>query len=160
VSEKGEFKVEDGAIVVRGNRAHCFTEKSFKNFDFKCEVQTTPGSNSGIYFHTDYEETWPTKGYEVQVNCSHSDPVKNGSLWGVVKSYDPIAKDGEWYTMEIIVKGQNITTKVNDKVVIDYVEPEGVTAGRRIGQGSMAFQAHDPKSVVRYRNVRIKPLAD
>ena len=93
-------------------------------------------------------------------SCSFGDPVKNGSLWGVVKSYDPIAKDGEWYTMEIIVKGQNIVTKVNDKIVVDYTEPEGVTASRRIGKGSIALQAHDPESMVKYRNLKIKPLAD
>jgi hypothetical protein len=30
---------------------------------------TTPGSNSGIYFHTIYQEaSWPEKGFEVQVN--------------------------------------------------------------------------------------------
>jgi hypothetical protein len=38
----------------------------FKNFEFRAEVMTTPGSNSGLYFHTAYQESsWPTKGYEV-----------------------------------------------------------------------------------------------
>lgn len=158
ISENGQFQIEDGAVVIRGRRAHMFTEQEFKDFDFKCEVMTTPGSNSGIYIHTAYAETWPRLGYEVQVNCTHSDPVKNGSLWGVVKSYDPIAKDNEWFTMQITVRGKNIVTRVNDKVVVDYTEPEGVTDARRIGKGSIALQAHDPKSVVRYRNLRIKPL--
>lgn len=160
ISEKGKFTVEDGAIVVRGNRAHLFTEKEFKNFDVKCEIMTKAGSNSGFYFHTQYIEEWPKLGYEVQVNCSHSDPVKNGSLWGVVKSYDPIAKDDEWYTLEVIVKGKTIVTKVNGKVVVDYTEPEGVTADRRIGKGSFAIQAHDPKSEVRFRNISVKELPE
>ena len=159
-SEKGDFRVEKGAIVVRGERAHLFTEKSFKNFDFKCEIMTEPGSNSGIYFHTSHEETWPSRGYEVQVNCTHTDPVRNGSLWGVVKVYQPNAKDNEWYTMQITVNGQNVVTRVNGKLVVDYTELPGVTSGRRIDKGSIAFQAHDPKSVIRYRNVRIKPLPD
>ena len=158
ISENGQFTVEDGCIVVRGKRAHLFTKKTFKDFHFKTEIKTEPGANSGLYFHTKHEETWPTRGYEVQVNCSHSDPVKNGSLWGVVRNFDPIAKDNEWYTMEIIVKGKDVITKVNGKTVVHYTELEGVTAGRRIDQGSMAIQAHDPKSIIRYRNVQIKPL--
>lgn len=160
VSENGEFKVEDGAIVVRGKKAHLFTEKEFKNFEFKGEIMTTPGSNSGFYFHTKYIEDWPKLGYEVQVNCTHSDPVKNGSLWGVVKSYDAIAKDNEWYTLEVTVKGKNIVTKVNGKVVVDYVEPEGITADRRIGKGSFAIQAHDPKSEARFRNLKVRELPE
>ena len=32
-SENGDFRVEDGAIVVRGNRAHLFSEQEFKNFE-------------------------------------------------------------------------------------------------------------------------------
>lgn len=157
-SENGDFRVEDGAIVVRGKRAHLFTEKQFENFDFKCEVMTSPGSNSGIYLHTEYEETWPSKGYEVQVNCTHGDPVKNGSLWGVVKAYEPNASDDEWFAMQITVQGKNIVTRVNGKIVVDYTELAGVTASRRIDKGSIAFQAHDPKSVVRYRNVKVREL--
>lgn len=157
-SENGKFSVEKGAIVVRGKRAHLFTLVEYKDFDFRCEIMTEPGSNSGIYFHTRYEETWPTQGYEVQVNCTHRDPVKNGSLWGVVKNYDARVKDNEWYSMRITVKGQDIVTRVNGEIVVDYTEPVGVTAARRIGKGSIALQAHDPDSVVRYRNVEVKEL--
>lgn len=157
-SENGNFSVEDGAIVVRGNRAHLFTIREYQNFDFTCEIMTQPGSNSGIYFHTVYEETWPSRGYEVQVNCTHSDPVKNGSLWGVVKNYNARVKDNEWYAMQITVEDQNIVTRVNGEIVVDYTEPAGVTAARRIGKGSIALQAHDPKSVVKYRNIRLKKL--
>ncbi len=157
-SENGDFRVEDGAIVVRGKRAHLFTEKEFKNFEFKCEVMTQPNSNSGLYFHTQYEESWPGRGYEVQVNTSHGDPVKNGSLWGVVRSFESIATDNEWFTLEVKVEGKHVVTKVNGKVIVDYNELEGVTAGRRIDKGAFAIQAHDPKSVVRYRNIVVKRL--
>lgn len=159
-SEKGEFAVEDGCLVVRGKKAHLFTDKEFKNFDVKCEIMTKPGSNSGFYFHTKYYEDWPKDGYEVQVNCSHTDPVRNGSIYNVVKNYDPIARDNEWYKFEVIVKGKNVVTKINDKIVVDFTEPEGVTGDRRLGKGSFAIQAHDPKSEVRYRNIMVKELPD
>lgn len=158
ISEDGDFKVEDGNIVVRGERAHLFTEKSFKDFEFECEVMTEPGSNSGIYFHTKYEESWPSVGYEAQVNVTQGDPVKTGSLYNVVKLYETPAKDNEWWKQTIIVKGKNIVIKINGKIVIDYTEPEGVTGPRKLSEGSFAFQAHDAKSVVRYRNIRVKPI--
>lgn len=160
ISEKGEWKVEDGAIITPPQRSHLFTAQEFKNFEFKAEVLTTPGSNSGIYFHTKYEETFPNTGYECQINCTHRDPVKNASLYNVVKIFEPNAKDDEWYTVEIIVKGKDITTKVNGKIVVNYIEPEGVTGGRKLSKGPFALQGHDPKSVVKYRKIMVKALPD
>lgn len=64
------FTVENGMIVVNGETAHLFYngdvhQHDFKNFEFKAELMTLPGSNSGIYFHTAYQQGgWPEKGYE------------------------------------------------------------------------------------------------
>ena len=164
---KDSWKVEDGALVCHGPRSHLFytgDEKPFVNFEFKAEVMTTPGSNAGIYFHTRYQqEGWPKYGYEAQVNITHGDPKKTGSLYGVVDVADPPAKDNEWWTQHIIVKGQRIIIKINDKVVVDYTEPKDkpATSGqveRRLDKGTFAFQAHDPKSKVFFRNVQVKRL--
>jgi hypothetical protein len=161
ISENGKWKVEDGLIVVNGERSHLFTDEEFKNFIFKAEVKTTPGSNSGIYFHTKFQETgWPDLGHEAQVNVSHGDPVKTGSLYNVVKLYKTPAKDNEWWTQTVIVKGRQIIIKVNDEVVVNYTEPKDVEGGRKLSQGSFALQAHDPKSVAYYRNIRAKRLPD
>ncbi|MGH7199534.1 MAG: 3-keto-disaccharide hydrolase, partial [Planctomycetaceae bacterium] len=161
LSENGQIEVQDGKIVIKGPRSHLFTEQSFKDFHFKADVMTTPGSNSGIYFHTEYqEEGWPTKGHEAQVNVTHRDPVKTGSLYGIVKLYETPAKDNEWWTQEIIVRGKQITIKVNGKTVVDYTEPDDVEGGRKLSSGRFALQAHDPDSVVYYRNIKVQPLGD
>ena len=161
ISDNGKWKVEEGEIVANGARSHLFTEQEFKNFILKAEVKTTPGSNSGIYFHTKFQETgWPEKGHEAQVNVSHTDPVKTGSLYNVVKRFKTPAKDNEWWTQTVIVKGRHIVIKVNDEVVVNYAEPENVKGGRKISEGSFALQAHDPKSVVYFRNIRVKRLPD
>src|SRR5215471_14229312 len=82
--EEGTFSVQDGMIVVHGPRSHLYYvgnvgNHDFKNFEFKAEVMTTPGSNSGIYFHTAYQDKgWPDKGFEVQVNNSHTDWKRTG----------------------------------------------------------------------------------
>jgi len=83
------FSVVDGSIQVFGERVHAFYEGSvgnhnFKNFEFKAKVMTTPGSNSGIFIHTKYqEEGWPSQGYEIQVNQTHTDWRKTGSVYAV-----------------------------------------------------------------------------
>ena len=139
-------------------------DKPFINFEFKAEVMTTPGSNAGIYFHTRYQETgWPKFGYEAQVNITHKDPKKTGSLYGVVNVSNPPAKDNEWWTQHIIVKGKNIQIKINDKTVVNYNEPGGKKATspqfeRRLKSGTFALQGHDPKSKVYFRNLRVKRL--
>ena len=163
------FKVEDGAIIVNGPRAHLYYvgpvgNHDFKNFEFKADVMTTPGSNSGLYFHTAYQEGgWPSKGYEVQVNNSHTDPKRTAGLYNVQDNMEPPAKDGEWFTMEISVKGKRITTAVNGKTISDYTEPEGVERpadmkARVLSSGTFAIQGHDPKSKVLVKNIMVKPL--
>jgi len=162
------FKVEDGAIVVHGKRSHLFYvgpvgNANFKDFEFSARVMTTPGSNSGIYFHTEYQqEGWPRKGYESQINISHSDPQKSGGLYDAAKVSDPPARDNEWYTQYIRVRGKNVIVKINDREVVNYVEADDVNfegwPGRRLSSGTFAIQAHDPKSLVYVKDIRVKAL--
>jgi len=165
------FKVENGAIVVNGNVSHLYydgnvQQHNFKNFEFKAEVMTTPGSNSGIYFHTRYQEKdWPQKGYEVQVNNSHTDWRRTGSLWAIQDVKEVFTKDNEWFTLHITVKDKHVTVAINEKMVVDYTEPANVQreAGmkdRLITSGTFALQAHDPKSKVYYRHIKVKILPD
>ena len=161
------WKFEDGNLVCHGPRSHLFymgDKKPFVNFEFKAEVMTTPGSNAGIYFHTRYQKDgWPKYGYEAQVNITHKDPKKTGSLYGVVNVSNPPAKDNEWWTQHIIVKGKQIEIKINDKTVVKYTEPENKKATspqfeRKLDSGTFALQGHDPKSKVYFRNIRVKRL--
>lgn len=165
------FSVEDGAIVAHGNTAHLFYEGNvsnhdFKNFEFKADVMTTPGSNSGIYFHTGYQQDgWPAKGYEVQVNNSHTDWRRTGSLYGVDDVKEVYVKDNEWFTESIKVQGKHILVKINDKTVVDYEEPDSISlkvpiGGKRISDGTFALQGHDPKSKVYFKNIMVRPLPD
>ncbi|MBI5859130.1 MAG: DUF1080 domain-containing protein [Sphingobacteriales bacterium] len=161
------FKVEDGAIVVNGDVAHLFydgdvMQHNFKNFELKIDAMTTPGSNSGIYFHTAYQESgWPKKGYEVQVNNSHTDWRRTGSLWGIQNIKETYVNDNEWFTMHIKVKGKRVTVAINNKQVLDYTEPENVQREesmkeRLISSGTFALQGHDPKSKVYFKNIYVK----
>ena len=157
------FKVEDGAIVVNGDRGHLFYDgtvmnHNFKNFEYKAKVMTTPGSNSGMYIHTEFQaEGWPAKGYEIQVNNSHTDWRRTGSVYAIQDVKEAPAKDNEWFTQSITVQGKKITVKVNDKIINEYTEP---AEGGKLSSGTFALQGHDPKSKVYYKDIMVKPLPD
>lgn len=160
VAENDSFRIEDGVIVVDGPRGHLFHEKELTDFVFQCDVKTTPGSNAGIFICTGYQESgWPQQGYEVQVNVSHKDPRKTGSLYRTVDVLEAPAKDGEWYTQRIEVRGKDVTVSVDGKVLYRFTEPDGVSGPKRIQKGVLALQAHDPKSVVHFRNLKLKDLS-
>ena len=156
-----QWTVVEGAIKTSPGRSHLyFVAQEFTDFEFKAQVKTTPGSNSGIFFHTRWqEEGWPAHGYESQVNQTQGDPVKSGSLYNVIKLYDSPAKDNAWYQHRIVVQGKNVRIYVSGKLVIDFTEPEGVTGTRRLSKGLMALQGHDPKSIVYFKDLQIRPLA-
>jgi hypothetical protein len=160
------WTIKDGAFVAHGARNHLYyvgDDKPFVNFELKADVMTEPGSNSGIYFHTRYQPTgFPKYGFEVQVNQTHTDWKKTGSLYDVVNVKEQLVKDNEWYSYDIIVKNKHVTIKVNDKVAVDWEQPPDRQPGenftRVLDKGTFALQAHDPKSVVYIKNIRVKRL--
>jgi hypothetical protein len=157
------FSVRNGEIVVHGPRAHLFYDgpvrnHEFRNFELKADVLTRPGSNSGIFIRTTFQPAdWPSKGYEVQVNNSHTDWRRTGSLYAVQDVREGVP-DNQWFTMHVIVRGRRVQIMVNDKQVVDYTEPAG--AATRLTGSTIALQGHDPNSEVHYRNVMIRPLPD
>jgi hypothetical protein len=165
----GTFSVADGQIVVHGPRSHLYYEgpvqnHDFKNFELKVDVLTFPKANSGIYFHTAFQEKgWPEKGFEAQVNNSHTDVKRTAGLYNVSDNLDPVAKDGVWFTMTIRVKDNHIETLVDGKPIIDFKQPADWKGppdnpDRRLASGTFALQGHDPGSEVHYRNIKVRAL--
>lgn len=171
INERPEtWKLEDGALIAKGERSHIFfvgDEKPIVNFELKVDVKAGPHSNGGIYFHTRFQdEDWPKYGHEAQVNNTYEkDPKKTGSLYGIVDVIEQHIPNDTWWTEHVIVRGKHITIKLNDKVVVDHEEPADQPAfseqfERRLGSdgGTFALQGHDPGSTVYYKNVRMKRL--
>jgi hypothetical protein len=160
------WTLQEGTLQAKGSRSHLYyvgDPQPFVNFELKIDALTQPKSNGGIYIHTEYQATgWPKKGFEVQVNQTHGDWKKTGSLYDVVNVKENFAKDNEWYSYHIIVKGKHVTIKINDKVAVDWEQPADYQAGkdftRILDKGTIALQAHDPGSVVRFTNIQIKRL--
>jgi hypothetical protein len=176
--------VEDGAFVSVGDRSHLFyvgkvgphrKPHDFKNFELSADVMTSPGANSGIYVHTKRQGPgWPVAGYELQVINSNPPAEKmngyiehkmTGSIYAVRNTWVAPAKDNQWFNYRIRVVGNTLQTFIDGRLVCEYAEPLGAhrpddKLGRLLGSGTFALQAHDPGSVVRYRNIKVKLLPD
>ncbi len=135
------------------------------------ELTTQPECNSGVYFHTAYQETgFPEKGFEVQVNNTargdggYLERKKTGSLYGLRNMYKQLVPDETPFWMRITVRGKNVQIRLNDQLLVDYVEPtppvipEGEERMRFLDHGTFALQCHNDGSKVSYRKVRVRPL--
>ncbi len=157
------FSVEDGAIVAKGPRAHCFYvgedgEAKFEDFELRLEAMTKPNSNGGVFIHTSWQDNgWPAKGYEVQVNNTQHDWRKSGGLYGIVDNKEPF-KDDEWMQYVIRVEDGVVNVTINGKEIVKDFKPEGDQDKLQDGGGTIALQAHDPGSTIFYKNIRVKKL--
>lgn len=183
------FHVEDGMIVAHGPRAHLFyvgpvAGARFDDFELRMEVKTEQGSNSGVFFHTSYQdEGWPSDGIEAQVNSTHKDPRRTGSLYGLTEiwyeeggSYPlvdatkratrhgvPVSPttDGQWFDYRIRVRGDVVSVFIDDEPVVTWKEPPGSDpSDRLLDGGTIALQAHDPGSTVFFRKIEVELIGD
>lgn len=172
------FTVADGAIRVHApaESAHLFYVgdrkegiEKFRNFVLEASVRSEPGSNSGIFIHTDMstrdKALHLAKGYEIQLNSSAKEARKTGSLYAIVDLAKSPVDESKWFQMRITVVDKRITIHLNDQLVVDYTEPDKAErpperAGRLLAAegGGIALQAHDPKSTFYFKDLRIKRL--
>ena len=145
------WSVRDGAIVGDGDESHLYYMlHECGNCEFKAEVKINHGGNSGMYFRTRFEPGFP-KGYEAQVNNTHKDWRRTGSLYAIKDVKEQLIPDDTWWTQDIIADGNHIVIKVNDKIVVD-------TTDDKYQSGYIALQQHNKGSVVQYRNLMMRQL--
>lgn len=158
-------RVEDGAIVTNGKRAHLYYGKDgaadLKDFELVADVKCVGMSNSGIFFHTKFQESgWPQHGYEAQVCNGYKDPRKTGSIYSFADIRDESpAKDDVWFHYRLKVQGKNVKIWIDGKLVQDWTEPDDwPQKTKKLGSGTIALQAHDPGSKVLFKNMKLRKL--
>ena len=159
------WSVKDGLLVGAGPASHLFSEKDdYADFHYRVEVKINDKGNSGQYFRTKFGGGFPL-GYEAQINATHTDWRRSGSLYpdGRTKltafEKDICVKDvahkaDEFFTQEVIAKGNHIQILVNGKKTVDFTDPNSTYT-----KGHFALQGHDPGTVVTFKKVEWKPLA-
>jgi hypothetical protein len=151
----GKWVVEDGVITCSGNASHLFSPRGdYKNFRYRAEVKINDGGNSGMYFRTAKGPGFP-KGYEAQVNSTHRDPVKTGSIYNMVLIKKILVPPDTWFTYEIEVRGNHMIVKVNDDTLFEFVDNQNTYT-----EGHFAWQFHDPTCKVQIRKIEVLELPD
>lgn len=158
------WQVKDGMIVGGGPASHLFSEIEAEDFVYRVEAKINDKGNSGQYFRTKLEGGFPA-GYEAQINATHGDWRRTGSLYPdgrtklkdhekVLCQKEPGHKADEFFTQEVTAVGDEITIKVNGKVTLDKWKDPNKT----FTKGHFALQGHDPGSVMTFKKVEYKPL--
>jgi hypothetical protein len=155
------WTVKDGVLIGEGANGHIYAAPEITDFEFKGKFKiyssTGKNANSGLYFRANPPEDNPDsypRGYEAQI-CNSQD-AHTGWLWkpgtptGEAKVN--LAKDGEWFDYNIKVIGSNIEFKVNDQVVMTYVDDE-------YKKGFFAIQCHNPGMVVEAKEMYYRDLS-
>lgn len=157
------WQVKDGTIIGGGPASHIFTEIEADNFHYRVEAKINDKGNSGQYFRTKFEGGFPA-GYEAQINATHGDWRRTGSLYpdGRTKLKDfekdicvkeAPNKPDEFFVQEVIADGNHIQIFVNGKKTVDFTDPN-----KTYTKGHFALQGHDPGSVMTFKKVEYKPI--
>ncbi len=155
------WEVKDGAMAGSGPASMLVCTKGpYKNFRYRAEVKINDGGNSGLYFRTTAKPGF-SDGYEAQIDSTHTDPIRTGSLYGMCHVYQQHVKPDTWFTYELEVRddvwrGKEMTRikiTLDGKELYEYLDFE-----KTFKEGHFAFQQHDPGSRVMIRKVEVQPL--
>jgi len=155
--------VENGLLTGRAKQGstHLFTTRGdFANFHLRADVAVNDNGNSGIFFRCPFglpkSGVYPG-GFEAQILHRFAKPgfYLTGSLYDLVKGPTLDLSPDEWFHMEILAVGNDLTIKVNGRITAHYVVPQK----QFVKQGYLALQATDPRTtVVRFRKIEIQQL--
>ncbi len=160
--EGSVWEVKDGSLTGSGPPSMLVCTKGpYKNFRYRVEVKINDGGNSGLYFRTTAKPTF-SDGYEAQIDSTHRDPIRTGSLYGFCHVYKQLVKPDSWFTYELEVRDDvwrgemtRIKITVDGNELYEYLDFE-----KTFKDGYFAFQHHDPGCLVQIRKVEVLPLAD
>ncbi len=160
-SDKSVWEVKDGALCGSGHASMLVsTTGPYKNFRYRAEVKINDHGNSGLYFRTTRKPGF-ADGYEAQIDSTHGDPIRTGSIYGMCHVYKRIVEPDTWFTYEIQVRDDvwrgRAVTRI--KITIDGDELyEYLDFEQTFKEGHFAFQQHDPGSKVCIRKIEVMEL--
>lgn len=161
--EDSHWEVKDGALTGSGTQSMLvYTQREFKNFRYRAEIKINDKGNSGLYFRATRKPTF-SDGYEAQVDSTHTDPIRTGSLYGMCHVYQRHVEPDTWFQYDIDVRDdiwrKKPVTKI--KITINGHELyEFLDFNLSYKTGYFAFQQHDPGSAVSIRKVEVMELPD
>jgi hypothetical protein len=164
VPGKAHWYVEGDELVNDGYGAYATTEKDYGDFELHLEYKTVPKADSGIYLRgVPQVQIWD---YTEEAKFKLGADKGSGGLWNNspgAPGKDPLVKAdkpfGEWNKFRIIMKGENVTIWLNDKLVVDNAKLENYYDRKQPvpEKGPIQLQTHGGE--IRWRNIFIKELS-
>jgi hypothetical protein len=161
--DTSKWEVKEGALAGSGEASMLVnTTGPYKNFRYRAEVKINDKGNSGLYFRTTRKPGF-TDGYEAQIDSTHTDPIRTGSLYGMCHVYQQHVKPDTWFVYELEVRDDvwrgKAVTRI--KITLDGNELfEYLDFAQTFKEGHFAFQQHDPGSYVFIRKVEVMELPE
>jgi hypothetical protein len=162
-ADKSGWEVKNGALTGTGLPSMLVSTKGpYKNFRYRAECKINDKGNSGLYFRTPRKPGF-SDGYEAQIDSTHADPIRTGSLYGLCHVYKPLVPPDTWFAYEIEVRddvwrGRPVTrikVTVDGDELYEYLDFDQISK-----EGHFAFQHHDPGSIVAIRKAEVLELPD
>ena len=158
-----KWYVEDGDLVCENGSdneyGYLSKDEYYDDFILTLEYKQESNGNSGVFFRSTLDGII-INGWQVEISPPGHD------TGGIYESYgrgwlikpDPIKdkslKYGDWNSMKIMVKGDNVKTWLNGVEMI-HINDQKIGEGK----GSIALQIHAGDDVkVRWRNIKLEKL--
>ncbi|WP_425437943.1 3-keto-disaccharide hydrolase [Mongoliibacter ruber] len=158
-----KWYVEDGLLISESGPdkeyGYLGTKKNYKDFELNLEFKQEADGNSGVFIRSTVDGT-KVSGWQVEVAPPGHDTggiyESYGRGWLIKpdKEKDSVLKFGDWNKMKIFVKGDRVTSYLNDVEMVDYTDSK---IGQ--GEGGILLQIHDGGGIkVYWKNITLKPL--
>lgn len=167
----GRFVIENGWMKTEGGMGLLyFKDRKFGNTTIRVVFKTaSERANSGVVIRLPAPPPDPWygvhNGYEVQIDAAGDEWHSTGALYSLSKVSKRNQKPaGEWNTMEITLKGNLTSIKLNGELVNEFRGDQPVpprkawyepVRGPRVDVGYIGLQNHDPRSVVYFKEISV-----
>lgn len=162
----GRFEVTDeGELSITNGPGDIQTVGEWDDFVFQAEIFVNGDHlNSGVFFRGTAGNYW--SGYESQIRNQWKGDDRNkpvdfgtGGIYGRKPARRVMSSDREWFTKTVIACGNHIAVWIDGIQVSDFRDKrpanQNARSGKRLGKGPISLQAHDPKTDLRFRELRV-----
>jgi hypothetical protein len=159
-----KWYVDNGLLVCESGPdkqyGYLATREYYDDFDLTVDFKQLANGNSGVFFRSFIEPGAIINGWQVEVAPKGMDTggiyesYGRGWLVQIPDEKENILKPGDWNTLRILVKGDNVKTWLNGEQMVDLSDAKIGKA-----QGRIALQIHDGGGIkVQWKNLKLKTL--
>lgn len=147
------WEVVDGCLQPESGTGGGFlcTTSEFADFELHAEFWIDGEANSGVFLRCPPAgDITPWTSYEVNIYDAH-EKWPSGSINEVARRRGRASTVGRWNTFDLRAEGATLTVRLNGRRVVRVEDA-------RHARGLIALQTLTGKGLVRFRDVRLRPL--